>query len=507
MRSKSASVPPENPAAIIQSEIDSFYTTSAQRRRLMIRTVLLALLAGVLAGIGLWKGSQIRQYIHYQIRYLQAGFLLDEIRDHSRTLRMAIQEGQTPEPFGQYTSDVTVDVPEAWKRYAGILHRINTDFYGKPYQLSARDEKRLLAYIILNGFNGTDLCHLEEELPGDSLQTKAAFIRQNVDQPEDEFFNPIFTELTQLQATYREREEEALDAPLPDRVLEDIRRRLAGTPDLDLEWTSVQPRLVHWGRESGDWTRAAEYYRVKQQEIAQEENLRLGLIFLALGKNYRVRSDQQAFGWLEGGYKGRTFLSSRKAPPVYQAYLQELEDRYREYRDILSQLKLLYDSLDQFRWHLQLHNPLKIGLQVKDVGLFGAPRKNGQGQIYEHQGLDLIADEGTPVYPVQDGFVIEVERTDKGGNTVKIWHDSNVVSSYHHLAEDEAWRQLQRRFQTEGPFWVSAEVPFASVGRTGNIPVYSKQFGYAHLHLEIRQNGYLRNPLLLFSDKYTVIHD
>jgi len=99
-----------------------------------------------------------------------------------------------------------------------------------------------------------------------------------------------------------------------------------------------------------------------------------------------------------------------------------------------------------------------------------------------------------------------VETNDKGGNTVKIWHESNLVSSYHHLADDKTWKALKARFYREGTFWIGDNQQLADVGTTGNIPTYSKQFGYAHLHLEIKQNNQYRNPLLLLDDKITVLH-
>jgi len=42
---------------------------------------------------------------------------------------------------------------------------------------------------------------------------------------------------------------------------------------------------------------------------------------------------------------------------------------------------------------------------------------------------------------------------------------------------------------------------------TGNIPEDSDQYGYAHLHLEIREYNRYKNPFLLFNQQILVIHD
>jgi len=51
-----------------------------------------------------------------------------------------------------------------------------------------------------------------------------------------------------------------------------------------------------------------------------------------------------------------------------------------------------------------------------------------------HNGVDLKAPRGTPIYPIASGEVIEARDYGKGGKTVKVSHeDGKVVSYYAHM--------------------------------------------------------------------------
>ncbi len=66
---------------------------------------------------------------------------------------------------------------------------------------------------------------------------------------------------------------------------------------------------------------------------------------------------------------------------------------------------------------------------------------------------------------------------------------------------------MQNRFDSEGPFWIGNNEVIANIGMTGNIPEDSDLYGYAHLHLEIREYNRYKNPFLLFNQQILVIHD
>jgi len=103
----------------------------------------------------------------------------------------------------------------------------------------------------------------------------------------------------------------------------------------------------------------------------------------------------------------------------------------------------------------------------------------------QHNGLDLIAGEGEPVYATADGTVSSVTRSGKGlGNVVEIDHGNGYVTRYAHLADI-----LVSKGQK-----VSRGKRIASVGISGN--------SFApHLHYEVIKDGVPANPVdYMFSD-------
>lgn len=100
----------------------------------------------------------------------------------------------------------------------------------------------------------------------------------------------------------------------------------------------------------------------------------------------------------------------------------------------------------------------------------------------KHNGIDLQAAIGTPVYAVRGARVIEA-RFHKGlGNYVELLHSEGYVSIYAHLSKIEVKEnQLLRQGQKIG-----------EVGKTGNA-------GYRgiipHLHFELRHNDILLDPM------------
>ncbi|MDO8265290.1 MAG: M23 family metallopeptidase [Candidatus Parcubacteria bacterium] len=118
--------------------------------------------------------------------------------------------------------------------------------------------------------------------------------------------------------------------------------------------------------------------------------------------------------------------------------------------------------------------PLK---EIKDIGAYGNIRKSETSKI-QHLGTDLEADEGTPVFAVNNGVVKLAKKLDTYGNTLIIDHGLGIFSLYLHLSE----------------FKVS---PGQSVNRE-EIVALSGNTGYSiapHLHFSIKINGSSVDPL------------
>lgn len=105
----------------------------------------------------------------------------------------------------------------------------------------------------------------------------------------------------------------------------------------------------------------------------------------------------------------------------------------------------------------------------------------------QHNGVDLIVGQGTPVLAAGDGVVTDVSKSGKGlGNVVDITHDGGYVTRYAHL-QDIVVRKGER---------VKTGKKIACVGISGN--------SFApHLHYEIYRDGELMDPVNFFFASFT----
>lgn len=110
---------------------------------------------------------------------------------------------------------------------------------------------------------------------------------------------------------------------------------------------------------------------------------------------------------------------------------------------------------------------------------FGKRKNPFSGELKNHNGIDMAAAEGTPVYTVKDGAVaVVIENDSVFGNYIILSHDlGKTTSVYAHLK--------------------SIEVEQYQSVKKGDLIGYVGQTGEAtgpHLHFEIRQGGKAQNP-------------
>jgi murein DD-endopeptidase MepM/ murein hydrolase activator NlpD len=115
-------------------------------------------------------------------------------------------------------------------------------------------------------------------------------------------------------------------------------------------------------------------------------------------------------------------------------------------------------------------------------GVFGGRRDPFTGQRGFHQGIDISADRGQPVYATADGTVTTAGRAGEYGNLIVLSHAFGLSTRYGHLSRFNAsvGQQIKR-----------GEI-IGYVGSTG------RSTG-SHLHYEILVNGRLINPLQLLT--------
>jgi len=130
--------------------------------------------------------------------------------------------------------------------------------------------------------------------------------------------------------------------------------------------------------------------------------------------------------------------------------------------------------------HLPAIKPMQ-GYYSRDFGLRLHPIL---GYYRPHQGIDIISDQGTPVYATADGSVEFAGRESGLGLMVAINHGYAIKTMYGHLS-----KILVR----EGQMVKRGDL----IARSGNTGLSTGP----HLHYEIRVNGVAHNPFdYFFSD-------
>lgn len=95
----------------------------------------------------------------------------------------------------------------------------------------------------------------------------------------------------------------------------------------------------------------------------------------------------------------------------------------------------------------------------------------------QHNGIDIPAPKGTPVYATADGIVLYAGKMDGYGRIIRIGHGNGIETRYAHL---------KSRGVKAGKH-VTAGAQIGKVGKSGRATG-------CHLHYEIRINGQPTNP-------------
>ena len=150
-----------------------------------------------------------------------------------------------------------------------------------------------------------------------------------------------------------------------------------------------------------------------------------------------------------------------------------IEDNFREIFEIISR-----EGYSVPPMHMPVRNAsfAQIGASVgsKTNPFYKVPM--------QHNGLDIIASAGEPVYAAADGLVSEVVRSRKGlGNTVTLSHKDGYLTRYSHLADIQVARGRSVK--------VGDLIGF--VGTSGNSFV-------PHLHYEVMRDTLTLDPVSCF---------
>lgn len=134
----------------------------------------------------------------------------------------------------------------------------------------------------------------------------------------------------------------------------------------------------------------------------------------------------------------------------------------------------------------RISSPLQTGIISSR---FGERQDPYSGELSEHQGIDIAAGEGEPVYSLLSGVVEQCGEDEIYGNYILLNHGCNIHTFYAHC------REIKK--VSGEPVKLGEEI--AAVGNSGMATGY-------HLHLEVRINGNRVNPqYYLLPGKYDTI--
>ncbi|MCX7154766.1 MAG: M23 family metallopeptidase [Proteobacteria bacterium] len=159
--------------------------------------------------------------------------------------------------------------------------------------------------------------------------------------------------------------------------------------------------------------------------------------------------------------------------------------------DFSRQLNLLSRHVENRTDHLDVLESQLFDAQIKKklmptvqpiVGTYNASSFGWRpdpitGQNALHEGVDFIADIGTPIYSAAGGVVVVAEMHPQYGNLVEIDHGNDFTTRYAHAS----------RLLVKAGDLIQRGKKIAEVGNTG------RSTG-PHLHFEVRFKGVAQNP-------------
>jgi len=163
-------------------------------------------------------------------------------------------------------------------------------------------------------------------------------------------------------------------------------------------------------------------------------------------------------------------LTADEISQQIEALTRQLEER----SDRLGVLEAMLLQQNLKKNTLPSGSPVNVGYNSSSFGWRVDPFT---GREAMHEGLDFMAEVGTPIYAAAGGIVAQAESTPDYGNIVKIDHGSGLETRYAHTS----------RMLVKPGDRVEKGQLIAEVGNTG------RSTG-AHLHFEVRLNGVALDP-------------
>ncbi|MDD5330058.1 MAG: M23 family metallopeptidase [Sulfuricella sp.] len=207
----------------------------------------------------------------------------------------------------------------------------------------------------------------------------------------------------------------------------------------------------------------------------QAQLLRLDSLGERLGKLNGIGKQEFNFGKAPGQGGAESGMPSRDLTmgefnQQIDALMRKLEDR----SDQLALLESMQVQRDARKVALPSARPVNAGWYSSNFGWRIDPFT---GQKAFHEGVDFMADPGTPIYAAGGGIVVYSDTYAGYGNMMEIDHGNGLVSRYAHAS---------KMLVKVGDVVMKGQ-KIGEVGSTG------RSTG-PHLHFEVRRNGAAQNP-------------
>ena len=209
------------------------------------------------------------------------------------------------------------------------------------------------------------------------------------------------------------------------------------------------------------------------EQVAQ---LRARAVAFCMGE-FPIQEVVQAFGTWEqtGDTVQSVFHAVNFAPQAQEKQREEKTVQTGFEQDILSERAQLFpDTIDSLTYLIDL--PCKTPTKGVLTSAFGVRTDPINGQQKQHYGIDLAAEEGTPIYAVAAGVVQETGENSYGKYIV-LDHGDGLQSLYAHCCRLDV---------AEGDV-IQSGTQIAGVGRTGRATGN-------HLHFELWRAGKILDP-------------
>jgi len=209
------------------------------------------------------------------------------------------------------------------------------------------------------------------------------------------------------------------------------------------------------------------------QEIRQLEALKNRFMDIATPTNLRDKFSKKDEA------RGGPWVAPRLQSDNSHSLNQDFDSTMDEFKQTQAAVKSLSQSwTDQLSWLYALPTGIPLAKDFRVTSGYGIRNDPFTGQLAMHEGLDFVADVGSPILSTAAGTVVRSGWDASFGNVVEVRHIEGFVTRYAHLSKrmvDEG--QKVERGQT-----------IALLGTTG------RSTG-PHLHYEVLRNDRVLNPM------------